>query len=118
MNIYLDVLKQYAVFSGRARRQEYWIYTLFSVIASVILAVIDLFLGIYPVLTGLYFLATLLPSLGVSVRRLHDTGKSGWFLLLNAIPFVGGIIVLIFMATEGEAQANAYGQNPKAVTAY
>ncbi|MEV7611871.1 DUF805 domain-containing protein [Streptomyces sp. NPDC089799] len=118
MNIYLDVLKKYVLFTGRARRQEYWIFTLFSTIASVILMVIDFALGIYPLLTALYILATLLPSLGVSVRRLHDTGKSGWFILLGLIPFVGGIIMLIFMATEGEAQPNAYGPNPKAATAY
>lgn len=88
MHWYVDVLKKYAVFSGRARRQEFWMFTLFSVIISIVLAIIDNAMG--SIVLGLvYSLAVLLPSLGVAVRRLHDTGRSGWFVLFPLIPLVG-----------------------------
>ncbi|MBT2443263.1 DUF805 domain-containing protein [Streptomyces sp. ISL-36] len=118
MNWYLDVLKKYAVFSGRARRKEYWMYTLFNTIAVVVLAVIDFALSTYPLLVGIYVLAVLVPSLAVAVRRLHDTGRSGWWYLISFVPLVGGIILLVFTVLEGESHDNAYGSNPKAVSAY
>ncbi|MER5203632.1 DUF805 domain-containing protein [Streptomyces sp. NPDC002825] len=118
MNWYLDVLKKYAVFSGRARRKEFWMFYLFNIIAVFILAIVDNVIGIYPALTGIYFLAVLLPYLGVTVRRLHDTGRSGWFILIGFIPLVGGIILLVFLATDGEQQQNAHGPNPKLAPAY
>ncbi|MET9955875.1 DUF805 domain-containing protein [Streptomyces sp. NPDC006339] len=118
MNWYLDVLKKYAVFSGRARRKEYWMYTLFNVIALIIVAVIDQAISTYPLLYGIYALATFLPSLGVTVRRLHDTGRSGWWILISLVPLVGGIILLVFLASDGEAQQNAHGPNPKLAPAY
>ncbi|MET4640325.1 DUF805 domain-containing protein [Streptomyces sp. NBC_01724] len=113
MHWYLDVLKKYAVFSGRARRQEYWMYTLFNVIAVIILAVLDAVLGTQPVLIAIYYLAVLLPSLGVFVRRLHDTGRSGWWILFGIVPLVGGITLLVFSCLEGERSQNAYGPDPK-----
>ncbi|MFF2844722.1 DUF805 domain-containing protein [Streptomyces sp. NPDC058001] len=112
MNWYLDVLKKYAVFSGRARRQEYWMFVLFNVIAAIILSIIDAVIG-SNILIIIYWLGVLVPSLAVAVRRLHDTDKSGWFLLIGLIPFVGGIILLVFMATEGKPNENQYGPNPK-----
>jgi uncharacterized membrane protein YhaH (DUF805 family) len=119
VNWYLDVLKKYAVFSGRARRQEYWMFTLFNIIAVVVFAIIDnALLGVYPALTAVYILAVLLPSLAVTVRRLHDTGRSGWWYLIAFVPLVGGIVLFVFTVLEGEAQQNAYGPNPKAVQAY
>ncbi|QES47223.1 DUF805 domain-containing protein [Streptomyces venezuelae] len=118
MKIYIEVLKKYAVFSGRARRQEFWIFFLVNTIILIPLMILDFTLGTYPLFFGLYSLATLLPNLGLTVRRLHDTGKSGWFILLTFIPFVGFIIGLVFMATEGQPQANEYGPSPKAVQAY
>ncbi|MFF1837349.1 DUF805 domain-containing protein [Streptomyces sp. NPDC058231] len=113
MHWYLDVLKKYVVFSGRARRQEYWMYVLFTIIAAIIVAVIDAVLGTSPVIVAIYYLAVLLPSLAVFVRRLHDTGRSGWWLLLVFVPFVGGITLLVFACLEGERSANAYGPDPK-----
>ncbi|MER7901141.1 DUF805 domain-containing protein [Streptomyces sp. NPDC096046] len=117
MHWYVDVLKKYAVFSGRARRQEYWMFTLFSVIISVVLAIIDAVIG-SNILGLIYSLAVLLPSLGVAVRRLHDTGRSGWWILIALIPLVGAIVLIVFLASEGKQEPNKYGPNPKAVAAY
>jgi uncharacterized membrane protein YhaH (DUF805 family) len=117
MDWYLAVLKNYAEFSGRAGRQEYWLFFLFNVIvATVTLFVESLFveslLGSPAVLYSLYCLAVLLPGIGVSVRRLHDTNRSGWWLLLALIPF-GVIVILVLMALEGEPDANQYGDLPR-----
>lgn len=122
MNWYLDVLKKYVDFSGRARRQEYWMFALINTIIYLILAVIEYAVGGSrevgrSALGGIYSLAVLLPSLGVSVRRLHDTGRSGWWLLLNLIPCVGGIIYLVFMIEDSQVGDNQYGPNPKGVEA-
>jgi uncharacterized membrane protein YhaH (DUF805 family) len=120
MQWYMDVLRQYAVFTGRARRTEYWMFTLFSVIIALVLAVLDYALGLsfMPGGTGLlgllYSLAVLLPSLGVSIRRLHDTGRSGWWLLIALVPLVGGIVLIVFLATAGTVGSNSYGPDPKA----
>ncbi|NEB94120.1 DUF805 domain-containing protein [Streptomyces bauhiniae] len=112
MHWYVDVLKKYAVFSGRARRQEYWMFTLFSLIISIVLTILDNALDIN-FLAGIYALAVLVPSLAVGVRRLHDTSRSGWWLLLVLIPFVGAIVLIVFFAIEGKPEANEYGPNPK-----
>lgn len=119
MNWYLTVLKKYAVFSGRARRKEYWMYVLFNFIFAVIAIILDNVLGLagkeigYGPIYGLYVLATLIPSLAVSVRRLHDIGKSGWYLLVGIIPLIGGIWLLVLMATAGDMGENEYGADPK-----
>ncbi|MFJ2111815.1 MULTISPECIES: DUF805 domain-containing protein [unclassified Streptomyces] len=112
MNWYLHVLKNYAAFSGRARRQEYWMFTLFSVLAALVLAILDTVLGVN-FLGNVYSLGILVPTLAVSVRRLHDTGRSGWWLLINLVPLVGWIVFLVFLVLEGEQAPNAHGQNPK-----
>lgn len=112
MSWYLNVLKNYAGFSGRARRQEYWMFALFTSIVVVVLAVIGLAID-FQFLALIYLLAVLIPSLAVQVRRLHDTGRSGWWTLIGAIPFVGGIILLVFLCSEGAHEANEYGANPK-----
>ncbi|WP_137991322.1 DUF805 domain-containing protein [Streptomyces vilmorinianum] len=117
MNWYLDVLKKYAVFNGRARRKEFWMFTLFSVIVSIVLSIIDSALGIQ-LLSLIYTLAVLIPTLAVSVRRLHDTGRSGWWILIGLIPLVGAIILIVFYATEGNQTDNAHGPNPKLAPAY
>ena len=114
MNWYLAVLKKYTTFSGRARRKEYWMFTLFNIIAACIAMVIDGVLGGTGIVTIIYALATLLPSLAVTVRRLHDTGRSAWLLLLGLVPFVS-IVLIIFMCLEGQLQSNQYGDNPKLV---
>ncbi|MDP9142351.1 MAG: DUF805 domain-containing protein, partial [Pseudomonadota bacterium] len=85
MNWYLDVLKKYAVFNGRARRQEYWMFYLFYIIVALVLGFVDGMLGTTGVLGGIYLLATLLPLIGVSIRRLHDTDRSGWWLLIGLV---------------------------------
>ncbi|MFD3325121.1 DUF805 domain-containing protein [Streptomyces sp. NPDC058701] len=117
MNHYLDVLKKYAVFSGRARRQEYWMYALFNVGIIVVLAILDAVLGTAPILVGIYALGVFLPGLAVTVRRLHDLGKSGAWFLIALVPLIGGIWLLVLTASEGQPQANQYGENPKAVHA-
>lgn len=118
MHWYLDVLKKYAVFSGRARRMEYWMFALINFVITIVLAIIDGMVGLggesYGVLSGLYTLAVLIPSLAVSVRRLHDTGRSGWWLLIALIPILGGLVLLVFMVLDSEAGPNQYGPSPKA----
>lgn len=122
MNWYLKVMKQYADFDGRARRTEYWMFVLFNMIFSVVAVVLDNVLGIamegigYGPLYGLYVLAMIIPSLAVAVRRLHDTGKSGWMLLIALIPIIGSIWLLVLYATDGNLGENKYGSNPKEIT--
>lgn len=99
---------KYAEFVGRARRSEYWWFVLFGLIVSIVLS---------PLSTSLSLLASLalfVPSLAVAVRRLHDTGRSGWYLLISLIPLVGTIILIVWLATEGSPQPNQYGESPKA----
>lgn len=123
MNWYLEVLKKYAVFTGRARRQEFWMFVLFSWIISVVLSIIDYATGLThaaggtAVLSTLYGLAVLIPSLAVSWRRLHDTNRSGWWILIGFVPFVGWIILIVFYATEGTRGPNRFGPDPKGVYA-
>ncbi|SHF65231.1 Uncharacterized membrane protein YhaH, DUF805 family [Mariniphaga anaerophila] len=114
MKWYLKVLNQYADFNGRARRQEYWMFVVFNIIFSAAAGAIDSILGTYMVFAGIYALALLIPALAVSVRRLHDIGKSGWMLLIVLIPAIGAIWLIILMATEGQSTNNQYGANPKA----
>ncbi|WP_405652374.1 DUF805 domain-containing protein [Streptomyces sp. RK9] len=116
MHWYVDVLKKYAVFNGRARRAEYWMFTLISLIISLALFGIDMVLGISPVLEALYSVAVLLPGIAVSVRRLHDTDRQGWWLLLALIPLIG-LIILIVMLAKDSTPPNQYGPNPKEVAA-
>jgi uncharacterized membrane protein YhaH (DUF805 family) len=116
MNWYLSVLKNYVGFSGRARRKEYWMYFLFNSIALVVLAVIDVLIK-SNLLVLLYEIAVLLPSLAVGFRRLHDTGRSAWWLLIGIIPLIGGIVLLVFTVSEGQPGENKWGPNPKAVPA-
>ncbi len=111
MNWYLTVLKKYATFSGRARRKEYWMFFLFNIIISFVLGIIE---GIISggnteggsIIGNIYSLAVLLPSLAVAVRRMHDVGKSGWFVLIPIYNF-------ILAVTEGDSGSNEYGNDPK-----
>lgn len=131
MNEFLNVFrKNYANFSGRARRREYWMFSLISGFISLVLqlpfqiqnvaqtadggefnptglALLSL------VLTGIYGLAVLIPSLAVGIRRLHDTGRSGWWLLISLVPFVGSIVLLVFYVTDSQPGSNNWGPNPK-----
>ncbi len=108
MKWYLAVLKKYAEFNGRAGREEFWMFVLISFIASLILSFIR-------PLWLIYNLAVLVPSIAVCTRRLHDTGRSGWFQLLALIPLVGPIIVLVLAAQDSQPGDNQYGPNPKSV---
>ena len=121
MHWYLDVLKKYAVFGGRARRKEYWLFTLFNMIIAYGLLAIDYLVGTdygsnMGLLYTLYILATLLPSLAVFVRRLHDTGRSGWWFFIGFVPLVGAIILIVFMVLDSQSGSNKYGENPKSVS--
>jgi uncharacterized membrane protein YhaH (DUF805 family) len=113
------VFENYANFSGRARRSEYWYYTLAGLIISVILMVVDNVVGLTfgigetGVLGVIYSLAVFLPGLAVLVRRLHDVGKSGWFFLIILIPLIGSIWLLVLFCTDSDEGANQYGPDPK-----
>ena len=125
MNTFFSVLKKYAVFSGRARRSEFWMFSLIWVVIYFVLSVIDLAVGTeigggVGMLSFIFLVATVLPALAVQVRRLHDTGRSGWWSLLNYIPIVGNIVVIFFLAQDSQqgqgldlTGPNKYGPNPK-----
>ena len=106
MNYYISVLKNYATFTGRARRKEYWMFVLFNIIFSFAFGFICGLAGV-PDLAQLYTLVVLLPSIAVGVRRMHDTGRSGWYLLVPIYNF-------ILAVTEGDKGDNEYGADPKA----
>ncbi len=109
---YTGAFKKYADFSGRSRRSEYWYFVLFNVLAVIVTLVLDSFIG-YPVFYLLYVLGSFIPGLSVAVRRLHDTNKSGWFMLIALIPLIGSIILLVFLCTDSDRGENQYGLNPK-----
>lgn len=119
MNWYLKVLKNYVGFGGRARRKEYWMFLLFSLLISIALMIADVMFGTLDtksgvgLLNGLYSLAVLIPSLAVSVRRLHDRDKSGWWLLIGLIPLIGAIVLLVWFVMEGDRGSNRFGEDPK-----
>lgn len=122
MHWYIEVLKKYTVFSGRARRQEFWFFFLFSAIISIFFAVIDEFMGwnfemggdTIGFLSTLYFLVVAIPYIAVIIRRLHDTERSGWWFLIAFIPIVGVIVLLVFLILDGTRGENRYGPDPKA----
>ena len=117
MNWYFEVLKKYAVFDGRAHRTEFWLFFLFSFIISFFLGVIVGLVESLWFITTLYALAVLIPGLAVSVRRLHDTNRSGWWILTGLVPILGWIALLIFYVEDSRPGANQYGPNPKGVQA-
>ncbi len=120
MNWYLLALKKYAEFSGRSRRKEYWMFVLFNILIAIVLAFVDGLLG-FTTQSGVgylglvYSLAVLVPGLAVGVRRLHDTGRSGWWLLISLVPLLGAIVLIVFFVMDSDAGDNAYGPNPKQV---
>lgn len=112
-------LKKYADFSGRARRKEYWMFTLLLVVLGFVLGIVEGVLGLsgavgpYGPLSLLFLLAIIVPSIAVGVRRLHDTGRSGWWMLIALVPFIGGIVLLVFYVLDGTRGPNEYGPDPK-----
>jgi uncharacterized membrane protein YhaH (DUF805 family) len=122
MSWYLLALKKYAVFSGRSRRKEYWFFVLFSIIISIVLGVIDAMIGTQTatgvgILSAIYMLALLIPSIALSVRRLHDINRTGWWVLIGFIPLIGTIVLIIFALLPGTPGNNDYGADPKAAAA-
>jgi uncharacterized membrane protein YhaH (DUF805 family) len=123
-------LKRYADFQGRSRRMEYWMFTLGVVIVEVVLFALFAALGAFRtsdgtppamfwpmmIIFGIFGLAIIVPALAVQVRRFHDQDKSGWFVLLGLIPYVGGLIVLVFMCLPGTSGSNRFGADPKGGT--
>ena len=118
MNWYLEVLKKYAVFSGRTRRKEYWYFILFNTLISIALTIIDGVTGTLNVeagvglLSGIYAFVVLIPSIAVAVRRLHDTNRSGWWLFIMLIPIIGAIVLIVFFVSDSKPEENQYGLNP------
>ena len=119
MKYYIKAFNNFSNFNGRARRKDYWMYLLFNLIFAVVAIILDNVFGLafesigYGVIYLLYSLITFIPSLSVSVRRLHDKSKSGWYLLLAIIPIIGGIVLLFILAANGDPGENEYGMNPK-----
>jgi len=123
MNYYLKVLQNYATFSGRARRSEFWYFALFNLIFAILAMVLDRVLGTtfkmggvemyYGYIYLLYVLVMFIPGLAVSVRRLHDVGKSGWMYLIVLIPIIGAIWLLVLFFTDSNTESNKWGENPK-----
>lgn len=119
MSCFIEAVKKYAVFSGRSRRKEYWYFVLFSSLIAIVLAIVDSVIGTGDLvegtglLTGIFLLAMLLPSIGVTIRRLHDTGRTGWWWLIGFIPIIGTIVLLVFTVQDSRSGSNTYGPNPK-----
>ena len=129
MEWYLATFRKYFDFNGRARRKEYWIFTLINFLISMVLYTVLMVTSFSGSVDGglgtssislilssvlvLYWLATFLPGLGVTVRRLHDTGRSGWWFFIGLIPLIGGIVLLVYLCQDGAPEENRYGANPK-----
>lgn len=111
---YKKALKKYAEFSGRTPRKEYWMFVFYNFIIAIILSII---LGILHVslLIFVYDLFIIFPSVAISMRRLHDTGHSGWWLLIGLVPLVGAVILFVFYVTDSQSGENKYGPNPKGI---
>jgi len=116
MNYYLTVFKKYAEFNGRSRRAEYWYFILFHAIIIFVLSIISYVIGDNRyILREIYMLAALFPVLGVTIRRLHDIGRSGWEVLINFVPFIGTLWFIALMTNIGDRGDNKYGPNPKEI---
>jgi uncharacterized membrane protein YhaH (DUF805 family) len=112
MEYYLDAWRNYVNFKGRATRKQFWMFVLINILISIGLQIIEAILGFVDMelLSGLYGLAVLLPGLAITARRLHDVNKSAWWLLLLLIPFIGGLVILIFNVMKGTDGTNKYGE--------
>ena len=121
MNWYRKCWKQYADFSGRARRKEYWIFSLINNIIIFFLYILQIVMIestlwlIFPIILFLYAMAVFLPGLAVNIRRLHDIGKSGWWYLIYLIPIIGAIWLTVLMCLDSEPGENQWGENPKEI---
>ena len=119
MNWYLMAWKKYFQFSERSRRKEYWFFFLFNILIAIALGVVDSLTGTFAPETGagllgsIYGLAILIPSIALGVRRLHDTDRRGWWLLIGLVPLIGIIVLFVFMVMDGTLGNNRFGKNPK-----
>ncbi len=120
MTWFITALQKYAVFNGRSRRKEYWYFVLFAILISGVLRLVDTALDLtwgdrstFGILQALWWLAVLVPSIAVLVRRLHDTNRTGWWWLLNLVPVLGPIVLIVFAAQPGTPGPNPHGQDPK-----
>ena len=122
MQWYIKCLKNYVTFSGRAQRAEYWYFVLFNLLVGVALSLVDMLLGTYDsgtgngLLAGIYTLAVFLPGLAVTIRRLHDIDRRGWWVLIIFVPLIG-ILVLLFFMIKDSGPDNRFGPNPKGMIA-
>jgi uncharacterized membrane protein YhaH (DUF805 family) len=110
---FIEALKKYAVFQGRARRKEYWMFYLMSIIIAVIIGALEGMFRLPGLIGKIYPYTMALPTISVSVRRLHDTNRSGWWFLINLIPVIGSIFFLLFTIEDSTPGENKYGPNPK-----
>jgi uncharacterized membrane protein YhaH (DUF805 family) len=113
MEYFLSALKKYADFSGRTRRKEYWMFILFYFIIYITLAIVDSLIGTM-FLALIFVLAMLVPSISIAARRLHDTGRTGWWQLISLIPLIGAIVLIVFLVQDSHEE-NQYGPNPKLI---
>ena len=113
----LKVYANYANFRGRASRSEYWYFILFYIISIFVLSIIDGFIGIYKygLLSGIFIIINIVPTICLTIRRIHDTGNSGWWWLISFVPLVGFFTILFFALKDSEEGTNEYGANPKEV---
>ena len=110
---FINVIRnKYADFNGRARRSEYWYFTLFNMLIGIVVGLIAMLIGDW--FSYVYSLALFVPGIAVGVRRLHDIGKSGWWCFICFIPLIGAIWLIVLFCKEGDRGANAYGEDPKA----
>jgi uncharacterized membrane protein YhaH (DUF805 family) len=123
MTDFINVFKKYADFSGRAHRREYWMFTLFNTLIIFALSLIGIGFVVYNInpaiiigIISVYGLAVIIPSLALTVRRLHDIDKSGWLFFITFVPAVGGIILFVFSVLDGTPGDNQYGPDPKVET--
>lgn len=118
MRHYINALKKYAVFNGRASRKEYWYFVLFYFLLMILFGIGDVILGTVHVesntglLSSLFILAMLIPGMAVAIRRLHDTDRSGWWILINLIPLIGLLVFMYFMVSGSDGGENQYGPSP------
>ncbi len=123
MDWYLKAVRNFLDFKTRAQRKEYWFYVLFYILFAIVASMIDNFFGMANPETGagpiymIYALVFLVPTIAVAVRRLHDTGRTGWWLLIAFLPVIGAIVLLVFYCLDSQPGDNKYGPNPKGVTA-
>ncbi|MBH0026937.1 MULTISPECIES: DUF805 domain-containing protein [unclassified Pseudoalteromonas] len=113
MEYFMEAMRRYTDFSGRTRRKDFWMFILFYAIFYVVCAVVDGVIGTAPIVTTLFSLAMLIPSISIAARRLHDTGRSGWWQLIALIPLIGAIVLLVFYVLDSHQGENDFGPNPK-----